>query len=101
MVFVYGRRLTQTTRTNILLYGVAIDGKLAVHEDPVRALEPGETPDPQLPVANPDGVFSAKIDAAFAATGGAFRLAEQIEAAAAAEGVVVNSPAAPRPRQQQ
>src|SRR5205807_7936658 len=54
--FVYGRRLTETTRTNIPLYGVAIDDKLAVHEDPVRPLEPGETPDPQLPAANPDEI---------------------------------------------
>jgi hypothetical protein len=54
--FVYGRRLSQTSRTNIPLYGVAIDGKLAVHEDPVRPLEPGETPDPQLPVGNRDEI---------------------------------------------
>ena len=54
--FVYGRRLSQTSRTNLPLHGVAIDGKLAVHEDPVRPLEPGETPDPQLPVANPDEI---------------------------------------------
>src|SRR5712671_2883973 len=41
--FVYGRRVSQTSCTNLPLHGVAIDGKLAVHEDPVRPLEPGET----------------------------------------------------------
>jgi hypothetical protein len=51
--FVYGRRLTQPTRTNIPLYGVAIDDKLAVHEDPTRPLESGEIPDPGLPAGNP------------------------------------------------
>jgi hypothetical protein len=48
--FVYGRRLAQTTKENIPLHGVAIDDALAVHQSPVRVLEPGESPDPSLPV---------------------------------------------------
>src|ERR1043166_461720 len=54
--FVYGRRLTQSTRTNIPLHGIALDGKRAVDENPVRPLESGETPDPSLPVANADEI---------------------------------------------
>jgi hypothetical protein len=54
--FVYGRRLAQPTIQSIPVHGIAIDGALALHESPIRALEPGETPDPTLPVrsANED-----------------------------------------------
>ena len=54
--YVYGRRMAQTSRANIPLQGVAIDDQLALHESPVRALEPGETADPSLAVANPDEI---------------------------------------------
>jgi len=40
--YVYGRRASQATKENIPLHGIAIDNLLAVHEDPVRPLEPGE-----------------------------------------------------------
>ena len=53
--FVYGRRLQQTTKESIPIHGVAVGDALAVHESPVRVLEPGESPDPSLPVGNSDG----------------------------------------------
>jgi len=53
--FVYGRRASQRTSTGIPLFGLAIDNALAVHESPVRALEPGEIPDPMLKPDNLDG----------------------------------------------
>lgn len=37
-VFVYGRRLRQTSATPIPLHGIALDGKLALLPDPVRLL---------------------------------------------------------------
>ena len=40
--FVYGRRLAQTTKYDLPIHGVAVDGKLALHSSPVRQLEPGE-----------------------------------------------------------
>lgn len=40
--FVYGRRLGQTTKYDLPIHGVAVDGKLALHSSPVRQLEPGE-----------------------------------------------------------
>jgi hypothetical protein len=54
--YVYGRRVTQATQSEIPLYGIAIDDQLAVHEDPVRPLEEGEIPDATLPVANADQI---------------------------------------------
>ncbi|MGC4071352.1 MAG: PKD domain-containing protein [Nibricoccus sp.] len=44
--FVYGRRLTQPSQSNLPLHGIALDGLLALAESPVRILEPGESPDP-------------------------------------------------------
>jgi len=41
--FVYGRRVSQTTRENELLWGIAIDRALAIHESPVRALSAAES----------------------------------------------------------
>lgn len=41
--FVYGRRMGQTTRYDLPIHAVALDGKLALHSSPVRQLEPGET----------------------------------------------------------
>lgn len=50
----WGRRLEQTTKYNIAMHGIAVGGQLALHPSPLRVLEPGEIPDPRLPVANPD-----------------------------------------------
>jgi hypothetical protein len=44
---VYGRRLGLGTRESLLVHGVAIDGELALHEDPYQILE-----------ESPSGVFS-------------------------------------------
>lgn len=41
-VFVYSRRLAQTSQTQIPLHGIALEGKLALHSDPVRILTAGE-----------------------------------------------------------
>ncbi|HWY75073.1 MAG TPA: Calx-beta domain-containing protein, partial [Verrucomicrobiae bacterium] len=41
-VFVYGRRLDEVSQASIPIHGIALDGKLAVHVDPVRILEPEE-----------------------------------------------------------
>jgi hypothetical protein len=49
---VYGRRLQQTTQDTMPLYGVAVGDVLAVHESPVRVLEPGESPDPSMPAGD-------------------------------------------------
>src|SRR6266480_319468 len=40
--YVYGRRLHQVTTPNTALFGIAVDTDMAVHEDPVRVLEPEE-----------------------------------------------------------
>jgi len=53
---VYGRRLGQVSREHIPMDGIAIDGQMAVHEDPVRALEAGEVPNPNLAIGNPDEI---------------------------------------------
>ncbi len=48
--WVYGRRAEDVrSRGNTSLHGVALDGQLAVHEDPFRSLEIGERPDPTKP----------------------------------------------------
>lgn len=39
---VYGRREAQTALDGALLHGIAMDRQLALHESPVRSLEPGE-----------------------------------------------------------
>lgn len=43
--YVYGRRLAYTTKHNTPLHGIAVDDMMAVHESPVRVIEPGEVPD--------------------------------------------------------
>ncbi|MCK6473273.1 MAG: carboxypeptidase regulatory-like domain-containing protein [Planctomycetes bacterium] len=50
----WGRRLEQTTKYNIAMHGIAVGGQMALHPSSLRVLEPGEVPDPRLPVANPD-----------------------------------------------
>lgn len=47
---VYGRRVRQPSMENAALHGVAVDGLLAVHEDPLRAMETGERILPGQPV---------------------------------------------------
>ncbi|MBC8002622.1 MAG: carboxypeptidase regulatory-like domain-containing protein [Opitutaceae bacterium] len=54
--YVYGQRVTQTSRQNTPLHGVAINDQLAIHESPVRVLEPGEIVDSRLVVTNPDEI---------------------------------------------
>src|SRR5213075_374913 len=49
---VYGQRLQQTTKDTMPLYGIAVGDVLAVHESPVRVLEPGESPDPSMPAGD-------------------------------------------------
>lgn len=43
---VYGRRAGMATKQNIPLHGIALNGVLAVHESPLRLLDPSETPAP-------------------------------------------------------
>ena len=38
------------------MHGIAVDEAMAVHEDPVRPLEPGEVADPALSLANASGL---------------------------------------------
>jgi len=54
--FVYGRRRTLTTKRCLPVFGIAIDGQLALHERPVRLLEPGESIPVGAKIANPDKV---------------------------------------------
>lgn len=42
--YTYGRRSSQLTKENASLHGIALDGHLALHESPLRILEPGEIP---------------------------------------------------------
>ncbi len=46
--FVYGRRYHQMTKFDVPVHGVALDGKLALHESPVRQLDPLEAQDQGL-----------------------------------------------------
>ncbi len=51
----YGRREPQLTQLGTSLHGIALDGELALHESPLRVLEPGEiplgTPDLHCPIS--------------------------------------------------
>jgi len=47
---VYGRRLGETTKIGIPLHGIVLNGVMAVDENVLRELEPGETPGPAQPV---------------------------------------------------
>ena len=40
--FVYGRRLTQSCQSGILLHGIALEGKMAVQTEPLRVLSTEE-----------------------------------------------------------
>ena len=40
----YGRREAQLTKEGASLHGIALDRDLALHESPLRVLEPGEIP---------------------------------------------------------
>ena len=46
----YGRRAESALRKNVPLHGVAVDGHLAVSENPLRVLEVGEVPPPNAEV---------------------------------------------------
>jgi hypothetical protein len=46
--FVYGRRLTQTSKDNIPVHGIAVENALALQASPLRRIEPGERIDPAL-----------------------------------------------------
>lgn len=52
--YTYGRRLNQTSKYDIPMHGIVLGGKAVVHPSPARKLEPGEIPDPNAPVGNPD-----------------------------------------------
>ncbi len=43
-VHAYGRREGQLTKEDASLHGIALDGEFALHESPLRVLEPGEIP---------------------------------------------------------
>jgi len=47
--FTYGRREEQLTKENTFLHGIAMDDRMAVHESPLRLLEPAEEPADPLP----------------------------------------------------
>ena len=40
--YVYGRRISETTKRGIPMHGVALDGVIALHENALRALDTGE-----------------------------------------------------------
>jgi hypothetical protein len=48
---VFGARRNQRTRTDISLHGIALDGRLALSESPIRVLEPGESLGPDVKAA--------------------------------------------------
>ncbi|HWB02830.1 MAG TPA: Calx-beta domain-containing protein [Verrucomicrobiales bacterium] len=60
---VYGRRVRQRTTENTLIFGVALDGVLALHEDPLRPLEPGERLRTEEPVYNTCPVSGESVPA--------------------------------------
>jgi hypothetical protein len=49
--FVYGDRLSQQTRSNVSLHGVALDGQLALSDSPLRVFEAGEPIPADKPLA--------------------------------------------------
>ncbi len=52
--FVYGRRLEQPSGPDAGLHGVALEGRLALHENPLRLMGAGEPIDPALPAYRVD-----------------------------------------------
>ena len=50
--YVYGRRSSQTSKQGIPLYGVALDGELALGASALRRLASDETPDPAKTLVN-------------------------------------------------
>ncbi|HEY1173418.1 MAG TPA: Calx-beta domain-containing protein [Verrucomicrobiae bacterium] len=57
--YTYGRRSGQTTKIGVPLHGIAVGSLLALHESPVRELEPGEFQVLNLPAVNlADGAAS-------------------------------------------
>ncbi|MBI5771885.1 MAG: immunoglobulin domain-containing protein, partial [Verrucomicrobia bacterium] len=55
--FVYGRRAAQTTKHGLPLHGVMLDGVVALHESPLRLIEPGEA----IPADAPGGAVRAEL----------------------------------------
>ncbi|MGI9105740.1 MAG: Calx-beta domain-containing protein [Pyrinomonadaceae bacterium] len=55
---VYGRRLSMTSKNNIPLHGIVIDGVMAVDESPVQRLESGEI---QANAVQPNGSIKPQI----------------------------------------
>ena len=62
--YVYGTRLSQPTATNLPLNGIALDGKLAVAESPVRVMAPGEKIAASTPVVEVCPVSGETVPAA-------------------------------------
>jgi hypothetical protein len=50
--YVHGRRRGQTSKQGIPLHGIVVNGVMAVHQDALRALEPGEAPPPAQPIVD-------------------------------------------------
>ncbi len=76
--YVYGRRSRQTSQEGASLHGIALDGRMAVHESPLRVLEPGEVVDQGI-AAGPcpaSGVALAAVPAQASANRGEATLVE-------------------------
>lgn len=73
--FTYGRRIAQTSKYDIPVYGIAIDGKLALSENPARLLERGEEPNPGKVADTLGGRFPAAGTTLAAAGNSLYRLA--------------------------
>lgn len=66
--FVYGRRLTPTTKPSAFLSGIAIGSELAVNDSPIRMLELGEDASSALEI--PESPASATSGAVLVSIGG-------------------------------
>lgn len=49
----YGRRDAQLSKERTSLHGIVLDGHMAVHENPLRVLEAGDTPDRAVEMRDP------------------------------------------------
>jgi hypothetical protein len=57
--YVYGARIGETSTRGVVFHGIAVGSELAVHEDPVRVIEPGESfVDPSVPLCPVSGAES-------------------------------------------
>jgi len=64
--FVYGRRLDQPTRKNIPLHGVALDGEVAIDENPARVLDAAEAEAIKQSISEPICGTSGLVTTTFA-----------------------------------